>query len=180
MIMTLKSLRFYYDIPDTDEHHNATDDSDEHSTSKLHFSSSSFSRNLITVLAGENLGPEFSIETWAVANRCKGPLEDLVSSHDIQPLPAYDEKHVLIPPFQYESKLKGALVEVHITAIASKGRNEMFSMLYCVDSLSCDHLQRCLRAPSNIPTSTRVPPLNNSARKEKTNERIRIFTCTHR
>ena len=64
--------------------------------------------------AAENLGPEFSIETWPVADRCKGPLEDLVSSHDIQPLPAYDEKHVLIAPFQYESKLKGVLVEVHM------------------------------------------------------------------
>ena len=108
------TVRFYYDIPNTDEHHNATDDSDEHSTSKLHFSSSFFSRNLIAVTAAENLGPEFSIKTWPVADRCKGPLEDLVSSHDIQPLPAYNEKHVLIPPFQYESTLKGALAEVHM------------------------------------------------------------------
>jgi hypothetical protein len=64
--------------------------------------------------AAESLGLEFSIETWPVADRCKGLLEDLISSHDIQPLPAYDEKHVLVPPFQYESKLKGALVEVHM------------------------------------------------------------------
>jgi len=42
-------------------------------------------------------------------------LEDLVSSHDIQPLLTYNEKHVLIPPFQYESTLKGALAEVHMT-----------------------------------------------------------------
>ncbi|OJA15876.1 hypothetical protein AZE42_12681 [Rhizopogon vesiculosus] len=74
----------------------------------LHFSSSSFGRNLITVTTAENLGPEFSIETWLVADQSKGPLEDLVSSHDIQPLSAYDEKHVLIPPFQCESKLQGA------------------------------------------------------------------------
>jgi hypothetical protein len=89
-------------------------DSDEHSTSKLHFSSSSFGTSLIMVTAAEGLGPEFSIETWPVADRCKGSLEDLVSSHDIQPLPAYNEKHVLIPPFGYESKLKGALIEVHM------------------------------------------------------------------
>ncbi|OJA07532.1 hypothetical protein AZE42_09421 [Rhizopogon vesiculosus] len=79
--------------PDADEHHDATNDSDEHS------------------ITAENLGPEFSIETWPVADRCKGLLEDFVSSHDAQPLPACDEKHVLIPPFQYESKLKGILVE---------------------------------------------------------------------
>ncbi|OJA14956.1 hypothetical protein AZE42_03695 [Rhizopogon vesiculosus] len=57
--------------------------------------------------AAESLGLEFSIETWPVADRCKGPLEDLVSLHDIQPLLAYDEKHISIPLFQYESELRG-------------------------------------------------------------------------
>jgi hypothetical protein len=52
--------------------------------------------------------------SWPVSDRCKGHLHELVSSHNIQPLPAYDENHKLIPPSQYESKLKGALVEVHM------------------------------------------------------------------
>jgi hypothetical protein len=52
--------------------------------------------------------------TWPVAEKCKGHLEDLISTHDIQPLPAYDENHNLISPHLYESKLKGALIEVHM------------------------------------------------------------------
>ncbi|KAG1899828.1 uncharacterized protein F5891DRAFT_1189291 [Suillus fuscotomentosus] len=62
----------------------------------------------------DSLGSEYDITTWPVANRCKGHLQDIVSSHNIRPLPAYDESHVLIPPLQYEVKLKGALVEVHM------------------------------------------------------------------
>ncbi|KIJ09101.1 hypothetical protein PAXINDRAFT_17803 [Paxillus involutus ATCC 200175] len=62
----------------------------------------------------EDLGPDFSMERWPVADRCKAELQNLLSTHDIQPLPAYDKSHALIPPHQYESKLKGALVEVYI------------------------------------------------------------------
>ncbi|KAJ8585510.1 hypothetical protein M405DRAFT_407862 [Rhizopogon salebrosus TDB-379] len=53
----------------------------------------------------------FQHQILAVADRCKGHLQDFISIHDIQPLPAHDENHVLI---QYESKLKGALIEVHV------------------------------------------------------------------
>ena len=52
--------------------------------------------------------------SWPVSDRCKGHLHELMSSHNIQPLPVYDENHNLIPPSQYESKLKGALVKVHM------------------------------------------------------------------
>ncbi|KAG1722861.1 hypothetical protein EDB19DRAFT_1916434 [Suillus lakei] len=62
----------------------------------------------------DGLGSEFNIATWPVADRCKGHLQDIISEHNICPLPAYDENHVLIPPLQYEVKLKGALVEVHM------------------------------------------------------------------
>ncbi|KAG1907217.1 uncharacterized protein F5891DRAFT_1181513 [Suillus fuscotomentosus] len=62
----------------------------------------------------DGLNPEFDIATWPVADRCKGHLESLVSTHSICPLPAYDSDHNLILPSQYESKLKGALVEVHM------------------------------------------------------------------
>jgi hypothetical protein len=41
-------------------------------------------------------------------------LEDLTSTHNVCPLPAYDTDYGLIPPLEYESKLKGALVEVHM------------------------------------------------------------------
>jgi hypothetical protein len=74
---------------------------------KVTLQSSSFHINLIVIAtARESLGPEFSIETWPVADRCKCPLKDFVISC------LYDEKHVLIPPFHYESNLKGALIEV--------------------------------------------------------------------
>ncbi|KAG1837453.1 hypothetical protein DFJ58DRAFT_734345 [Suillus subalutaceus] len=61
-----------------------------------------------------NLGPEFDISTWAVAERCKTYPADIISTHNVQPLPAYGENHIFIPPLQYESKLKGAPVEVHM------------------------------------------------------------------
>ncbi|KAJ8596161.1 hypothetical protein M405DRAFT_219443 [Rhizopogon salebrosus TDB-379] len=61
-----------------------------------------------------SLGSDFNIRSWPVANRCKGCLQDLISTHNIQPLPVYDNNHVLIPPLQYESKLKGAFIEVHV------------------------------------------------------------------
>ncbi|KAG1801802.1 hypothetical protein EV424DRAFT_1545375 [Suillus variegatus] len=61
-----------------------------------------------------SLGSEYDIAMWLVANQCKGHLQDIVFSHNICPLPAYDESHVLIPPLQYEAKLKGMLVEVHM------------------------------------------------------------------
>ncbi|KAG1819468.1 uncharacterized protein BJ212DRAFT_1478704 [Suillus subaureus] len=62
----------------------------------------------------DSLSSEFDIGTWPVANRCKGHLQDVTSKHNICPLPAYDQNHVLIPPLQYEVKLKGVLVEVHM------------------------------------------------------------------
>ncbi|OAX31960.1 hypothetical protein K503DRAFT_805633 [Rhizopogon vinicolor AM-OR11-026] len=65
----------------------------------------------------DSIGSDFNIATWPVADRCKGHCQDLISTHEIRPLPAYDGNHALIPPLQYESKLKGALVEVHTVAI---------------------------------------------------------------
>lgn len=62
----------------------------------------------------DGLNPDFDIATWPVADRCKGHLHGLVSTHIICPLPAYDLDHKLIVPSEYESKLKGALVEVHM------------------------------------------------------------------
>ncbi|KAG2113261.1 hypothetical protein BD769DRAFT_1673797 [Suillus cothurnatus] len=60
------------------------------------------------------LSSVFDITTWPVADRCKGHLQRLISTHIICPLPAYNLDHKLILPSEYESKLKGALVEVHM------------------------------------------------------------------
>ncbi|KIJ09216.1 hypothetical protein PAXINDRAFT_17684 [Paxillus involutus ATCC 200175] len=68
-----------------------------------------------TGTAVENLGPEFSMETWPVAERCQLQLQELLPTHDICPLPAYEEDRSPIPPRQYESKLRGTLVEVHMS-----------------------------------------------------------------
>ena len=70
--------------------------------------------NLLTLVTAESLSSEFDMASWPVSDCCKDHLHELVSSHNIQPLPAYDENHNLISPSQYESKLKGALVEVHM------------------------------------------------------------------
>ncbi|KAG2124066.1 hypothetical protein BD769DRAFT_1388879 [Suillus cothurnatus] len=77
----------------------------------------------------DSLGSEFDIVTWPVADRCKGHLQDVASKHNICPLPAYDQNHVLIPPLQYEAKLKGALVEVHMAFYhhrVKKSRRDIF------------------------------------------------------
>ena len=70
--------------------------------------------NLLTLVTAESLSSEFDMASWPVSDRCKDHLHELVSSHNIQPLPTYDENHNLISPSQYESKLKGALVKVHM------------------------------------------------------------------
>ncbi|KAG2070008.1 hypothetical protein BDR04DRAFT_1118681 [Suillus decipiens] len=62
----------------------------------------------------ETLSSEYDIASWPVSDHCKDHLQELTTSHDIKPLPAYDKNHKLIPPTQYESKLNGTLVEVHM------------------------------------------------------------------
>ncbi|KAG6369791.1 hypothetical protein JVT61DRAFT_13562 [Boletus reticuloceps] len=63
----------------------------------------------------EELGNEFAMETWPVSPRCLLALKDLFATHDICPLPAIDMQGNLIPPLQYDRKLKGATVEAHFT-----------------------------------------------------------------
>ncbi|KAG1883850.1 hypothetical protein F4604DRAFT_1920366 [Suillus subluteus] len=60
------------------------------------------------------LSSDFDITSWPVADQCKSHLQGLVSTYIICPLPAYDLDHNLILPSEYESKLKGALIEVHM------------------------------------------------------------------
>ncbi|KAG1758310.1 hypothetical protein EDD22DRAFT_998796 [Suillus occidentalis] len=88
--------------------------------------------NNSTTTVDSGLGSEFNITTWPVAERCRNHLEDLVSTHDICPLPAYNENHILIPPHQYESKLKGALVEVHMAFChhrINKSKRDIFNCI---------------------------------------------------
>lgn len=54
------------------------------------------------------------METWPVTKRCCSELEDLLPTHDICPLEAYEEDATLIPPQRYEARLKGAIVEVYL------------------------------------------------------------------
>ncbi len=55
------------------------------------------------------------METWPVSARTKPYLTELLQSHDICPLPAFDEDNELIPPTKYNTKLCGATAEVHFT-----------------------------------------------------------------
>ncbi|KAG2055974.1 hypothetical protein BDR06DRAFT_970434 [Suillus hirtellus] len=71
----------------------------------------------------DSLSSDFDIATWPVADQCKGHLQDLRSTHNVCPLPAYDTDHSLIPPLEYESKLKGALVEVHMVFFHHRVKN---------------------------------------------------------
>ncbi|KAG6369529.1 hypothetical protein JVT61DRAFT_14278 [Boletus reticuloceps] len=47
------------------------------------------------------------METWPVAPRCIAPLQELISTHDICPLPAFDMR----------VRKKGATVEVHFAVV---------------------------------------------------------------
>ena len=45
------------------------------------------------------------MESWPVTDCCKDSLCELLKTHDICPLPAYDSHDKLIPPSQYETML---------------------------------------------------------------------------
>ncbi|KAG1744105.1 uncharacterized protein EDB91DRAFT_1080908 [Suillus paluster] len=96
----------------------------------------------------DGLSSDFNITTWPVADQCKGHWQGLTSTHIICPLPAYDLDHNLILLSEYESKLKGALVEVY--------------MAFChhqVKSTKCDIFSAVLREltilspPAAMPSS---------------------------
>ncbi|KAG0708006.1 hypothetical protein DFH29DRAFT_871261 [Suillus ampliporus] len=80
----------------------------------------------------DSLNSDFNMSSWPVADHCKDHLHELISTHNIQPLPAYDENHNLIPPIQYESKLKGVLVEVHMAICHHRiksSKHDIFNMV---------------------------------------------------
>ncbi|KAG1722366.1 hypothetical protein EDD22DRAFT_935595 [Suillus occidentalis] len=95
-----------------------------------------------------NLGSEFEISNWPVADRCKGHLADLAQTHIVNPLPAYDTDHQLIPPTQYESKLCGTVVEVHFAFFhhhIQRSKRHIFNAVL--------RELIVLRPPSNMPSS---------------------------
>jgi hypothetical protein len=91
--------------------------------------------------------------SWPAFDRCKGHLHELVSSHNIQPLPAYDENHNLIPPSQYESKLKGAVVEVHMAIC----HHHIKSSKRDIRDLARTYCPRSTRSHANQPIQTSPP-----------------------
>ncbi|KIM64607.1 hypothetical protein SCLCIDRAFT_23337 [Scleroderma citrinum Foug A] len=62
----------------------------------------------------ENITPQFAMETWPVMERCRSELEDLLLTHDICPLEAYEEDSSRIPPQRHEARLKGTIVKVYL------------------------------------------------------------------
>ncbi|KAH7926342.1 hypothetical protein BV22DRAFT_1128233 [Leucogyrophana mollusca] len=95
-----------------------------------------------------NLGPAFELSTWPVANRVKPELLRLLSSHVVEPLPVWESNGVLIPPQDYETKLMGATVEVHMALVHHRiksSRRHVFNLVIR------EMIVR--RKPANMPAS---------------------------
>ncbi|KAH7924254.1 hypothetical protein BV22DRAFT_1165729 [Leucogyrophana mollusca] len=99
-------------------------------------------------LTDPSLGPDFEMSTWPVATNCKSVLNELATSHVIQPLPAWDVCHDLIPPRDYQQKLMGATVEVHMALVHHfiKSKKSHVFTLYLREMI-------VRRKPANLPTS---------------------------
>ncbi|KAG1781231.1 hypothetical protein EV702DRAFT_1276016 [Suillus placidus] len=95
-----------------------------------------------------SLGSEFDILNWPVADRCKAELTNLAETHIINPLPAYRIDRKLIPPAQYETKLCGAVVEVHFTFFHHHIRK---SKCHIFNAVLCKMIM--LRPPTNMSSS---------------------------
>ena len=88
------------------------------------------------------------METWPVTECCIPHLQQILDTHDLYPLPAYNIKGQLIPPLQYDALLKGATVEAHFTLIhhyiKSMNQHVYITMVHKIQVL-------CFPAP--LPTS---------------------------
>lgn len=73
----------------------------------LVFSSSPSSLNI-----NQSYFSDFSIDNWPVSLSNEPYLEEIKTSHIVQPLPAYDIRGDIISPLEYEEKLAGAIVRV--------------------------------------------------------------------
>jgi hypothetical protein len=60
---------------------------------------------------------DYDITNWPVSDRCQSALGEIVDTHVVNPIPAYDINHKLINPNDYTTKLCGALVEVHFAIV---------------------------------------------------------------
>ncbi|KAI5993858.1 hypothetical protein EDD15DRAFT_2366928 [Pisolithus albus] len=95
-----------------------------------------------------SLGPEFAMESWPVSARCLPHLQELYETHDICPLPAFDNNDRLIVLDQYEAMLRGATVEVDFTYthyFIKKKNKHIYSAVL--------RRMKILQKPSAIPTS---------------------------
>ena len=52
-------------------------------------------------------------EQWPVSEKAKEALEHVAQTHNVVPLPVYDEDQECIAPADYHRKLSGAVAEVH-------------------------------------------------------------------
>ncbi|KAG6374981.1 hypothetical protein JVT61DRAFT_3756 [Boletus reticuloceps] len=88
------------------------------------------------------------METWPVAPQCQKLFAELLPTHDICPLPAFDRCGNLIPPLKYETKLRGAIVEAHFAFVhhyIKKHKHHIF--------LPIIHRFNVLKGPPALPTS---------------------------
>ncbi|KAF8478324.1 hypothetical protein JB92DRAFT_2837996 [Gautieria morchelliformis] len=60
---------------------------------------------------------QISFDGWPVSLAWREELDAVKSTHDVNPLPAYDLDHKMIAPKDYERCLVGAAVELHVTLI---------------------------------------------------------------
>jgi len=66
----------------------------------------------VTHVASENM-----TANWPVQERTRAALERAASMHYVNPLPAFDKNHMVIPPSNYHKKLCGAIVQAHFGLI---------------------------------------------------------------
>ncbi|KAJ3511696.1 hypothetical protein NLJ89_g3949 [Agrocybe chaxingu] len=63
---------------------------------------------------GDDLGDEFKIKNWpAVHVAARDALRDMVNTHRVNPIPAYDVHGTLLPPSTYRSALEGSVARIH-------------------------------------------------------------------
>ncbi|KAG9309252.1 hypothetical protein JVU11DRAFT_10735 [Chiua virens] len=117
------------------------------------------------LILDDDLGPEFAMETWPVDPKCSALLHDLLPSHNICPLPAYDLNNNLIPPTQYRNFLWGATVEVYFNFV-----HHFFKKNKCHIYNAMVPKIQILEAPAALPSSPfkclHVSPIDPKGKKK--------------
>jgi len=117
---------------------------------------------------------------WPVADRCKAELTNLAETHIINPLPAYGIDRKLIPPAQYETKLCGAVVEVHFAFFHHHIRR---SKRHIFNAVLREMINIVLQPPSNMPSSPlkqrKLGAGPSSDMPFKGKKRVHVSSATH-